>query len=90
MDDQAARQSRYGNESKDGTNEVSTNDKKVFIQLNGPWSDSYIGTWWCLKAALLSMYGSAYSSHFRNFTKNEMKQFLASKVISKTIDNASF
>lgn len=76
--------------SKDGTDEeVGTNDKRVFIQLNGPPS-GYKGTRRFLKAALLSMYGSAYPSHFRNPTRSEMmKRYITSKVISKINENAS-
>ena len=40
---------------------VGTNDKAVFIQINGP-STGYKSTWRFLKAVLFSMYGSAYLS----------------------------
>ena len=43
-----------------------------------------------LKVALQSMYGTAYSFHFKNPTRSEiMKRFVTSKVISKVTDNAS-
>ena len=41
-----------------------TNDKVVFIQVNGLPS-GYKGTWKFLKAILLSMHGPAYSSHLK-------------------------
>ena len=43
---------------------------RVFIQLNGPLSD-YKATGRFSKAALLSMYGSAYPVDFRNLTRSE-------------------
>ena len=67
---------------------VDSEDKKGFIQLNG-LSSGFKGTWKFLKAVLLPMYGSAYPSHFRNFTRSEMmKQFVTSKVIGKINVNA--
>ena len=42
------------------------------------------GTRKFLKAVLLSMYGSAYSPHFRNARKSEiMKRFVTSKIIGR-------
>ena len=68
--------------------EVGTNDKRCFIQLNGP-SSGYKGTQRFLKAVLLSMYGSAYPSHFGNPATSEMmKRFITLKVVCKINDNA--
>ena len=51
--------------------------------MNGPPSH-YEGTWKVLNAVLLSTYGYAYPSHFRNFTGSEMmKRFVTSKVKAK-------
>ena len=62
--------------------EVDTNDKKAFIQLIGPPS-GYKCTWMFLKAILLSMYDSAYPSHFRNARRNQiMKRFVILKAMS--------
>ena len=70
--------------------EVVTNGKKNFIQVIGSPS-GYKNTWMFLKAVLLSMCGSAYPSHFRNFTRNEMmKQFETSNDVGKINDNAFF
>ena len=55
--------------------EVGTNDKKVFMQLNGLPS-GYKGIRNFLKAALQSMYSSAYPFYFINPTRSEvMKRF---------------
>ena len=65
-----------------------TSNKKGFIQLNGLLSD-YKGIQKFLKAVLLSMYSSAYPSHFGNARRNEiMKWFVTSEVISEINDNA--
>ena len=64
--------------------EVSTNDKRVFIQINGP-SSGCKGT--CKSSYIL--YGSAYPFHFRNFTRIEMmKRIVTSEVTRKINDNA--
>ena len=59
--------------SKDETyEEVSNNDMRVFILLNGLPSD-YKDTQRFLIATLLFMYGGyGYPSHFTNPTKSEM------------------
>ena len=61
-----------------------TNDKRVFIQLNGSSSD-YKNV---PKAVWLSISDSVYPSRFGNSTRNEvMKWFVTSKVTSKIKDN---
>ena len=75
---------------KDGTvEEVGTNEKRIFIQLNG-FPFGYKGTRSFSKAALLPMYGSAYPFYLRNSTRNVIiKTFITSKIISKVNGSAS-
>ena len=80
---------KYRLKSKGGIDEkVDTNDKSVFIQLNG-LSSGYKVTQSFLKTTLQSMYDFAYLFHFRNFTRSEtMKRFVTLKIIKKINDNA--
>ena len=67
---------------------VGTNDKKDFIQLNG-LSLGYKGTLKFLKAVILFMYGFVYPSLFRSARRNQiMKRFVTSNFISKINDNS--
>ena len=58
---------------------IGTNDKKGLIQRNG-LSFNYKGIQKFFKAVLLSLYGSAYSSHFENASSSEiMKRFVTQR-----------
>ena len=80
---------KYELRSKDGADEeVGTNDKRVFVQINESPS-GYKGTRKFLKATLSSMYGSEYFFHFRYLKCEMMKRFITSKVVNKINANAS-
>lgn len=63
--------------------DIGTNDKRTFIQINGPPS-GYKNTRKFIKAGLISMFGVNYAANFSNTHRNKiMKNFVTSKVVNK-------